>query len=70
MELSERQAEILSRIRRDGKVEVDDLSAEYAVSTQTIRRDLNELCQRGLAARVHGGAKQAASISNVAYEEV
>ena len=69
MELSERQIEILSRIRRDGRVEVDGLAAEFGVTTQTIRRDLNELCARGLAARIHGGARQAASISNVGYEE-
>ncbi len=69
MELSERQVEILSRIRRDGRVEVDALSADFAVTTQTIRRDLNELCERGLAARIHGGARQAATISNVGYEE-
>ena len=56
MHLSERQTEILHRARALGRVEVEALAAEFAVTTQTIRRDLNELSQGGLIARVHGGA--------------
>ena len=41
MELSDRQIDILSRINREGRVDVDDLAGEFAVTTQTIRRDLN-----------------------------
>ena len=57
MELSDRQIDILSRINRDGRVDVDDLAGEFAVTTQTIRRDLNELCTRGLAARIPSNAQ-------------
>ena len=53
MQLSERQTEILHRARADGRVEVEALAADFAVTTQTIRRDLNELSQNGLLARVH-----------------
>ena len=69
MELSDRQIDILSRINREGRVDVDDLAGEFAVTTQTIRRDLNELCTRGLAARIHGGAMPVVSVSNVDYQQ-
>ena len=67
MQLSERQTEILHRARANGRVEVEALAADFAVTTQTIRRDLNELSQNGLLARVHGGAVPAARVANVAY---
>ena len=69
MHLSERQTEILHRARALGRVEVEALAAEFAVTTQTIRRDLNELSQSGLLARVHGGAVPTARVANVAYAE-
>ena len=69
MQISDRQSEILHRARAQGRVEVEALAAEFAVTTQTIRRDLNELSHSGLLARVHGGAVVAARIANVAYAE-
>ena len=41
----------------------------HQVTPQTIRRDLNEMCARGLLARVHGGAVPARGVSNLAYED-
>ena len=67
--ISDRQNDILAAARKDGRVLVDGLAASFAVTPQTIRRDLNELCHRGLLARVHGGAMPANSISNVGYED-
>jgi DeoR family glycerol-3-phosphate regulon repressor len=69
MQLSERQTEILQQARAQGRVEVEALAAAFAVTTQTIRRDLNELSQAGLLARVHGGAVVSARVANVAYAE-
>jgi DeoR family transcriptional regulator, glycerol-3-phosphate regulon repressor len=69
MQLSERQTEILQRARAQGRVEVEALAATFTVTTQTIRRDLNELSQAGLLARVHGGAVASARVANVAYAE-
>lgn len=69
MNLSERQTEILYRARHEGRVEVEALAAAFEVTTQTIRRDLNELSQNGLLARVHGGAVFTARVANVAYAE-
>ena len=69
MTLPSRQSEILAQARTDGRVDVDTLADAFGVTPQTIRRDLNELCQRGLLARVHGGAVPANSVSNVRYED-
>lgn len=69
MEISERQSEILSLARREGRVSVDGLALHFSVTPQTIRRDLGELCGRGLLARVHGGAVPAHSVANTGYAE-
>jgi len=69
MENSPRQLEILATARTRGRVAVDGLAEEFDVTPQTIRRDLNDLCSRGLLARVHGGAVPARSVSNVTYEQ-
>ena len=66
--LSNRQDMILSALNQKGRVLVDDLADRFDVSTQTIRKDLNELCDRGLASRIHGGARAGRSISNVDYQ--
>ena len=67
-DLSARQTEIVSLARTAGKVAVEDLARRYEVSAQTIRKDLNELCDRRLLTRVHGGAIIASGVENIAYE--
>ncbi|MDG4793886.1 DeoR/GlpR family DNA-binding transcription regulator [Micromonospora sp. WMMD1082] len=52
----QRQAAILDRVRATGGVRVGELAAEFQVSDMTIRRDLDLLHERGLLAKVHGGA--------------
>jgi DeoR/GlpR family transcriptional regulator of sugar metabolism len=52
----QRQAAILDRVRVTGGVRVTELAAEFGVSDMTIRRDLEALADRGLLAKVHGGA--------------
>ncbi|MTI44943.1 DeoR family transcriptional regulator [Roseibium hamelinense] len=59
---------ILEIARQNGRVSVDDLSRRFDVSPQTIRKDLNELCERRLLARTHGGALLSSGIENVGYE--
>ncbi len=66
--LSRRQAEIIALLRESGRVSVDDLAAQFVVSPQTIRRDLNEMAEARLIARVHGGAIVASSVQNLAYD--
>lgn len=69
MALNDRQEQILSLLKSEDRVEVDDLASRFAVTTQTIRRDLTELCDRGLATRTHGGARKLVSSASFGYEE-
>jgi len=66
--LSQRQHKILALAKENGKVEVDELSRTFDVSPQTIRKDLNELCDKQLLQRIHGGAIVGSGIENVSYE--
>jgi DeoR family glycerol-3-phosphate regulon repressor len=67
MLLSERQAQIAEMVRQQEAIRVDDLARHFQVTTQTIRRDLSLLCERGLARRVHGGVQRMNLPGNVAY---
>ncbi len=66
--LSVRQSEILRWAMKEGRVEVDSLADSFAVSPQTIRKDLNDLCDRNLLQRVRGGAVAGSSNQNYSYE--
>lgn len=66
--LHPRQAQILALAREQGRVQVDALADTYDVSVQTIRKDLNELCDRKLLQRIHGGALYPSGASNFAYD--
>ena len=52
----ERRLRIAAQLRRDTRVRVEDLVGQFAVSGETIRRDLQVLEERGMARRVYGGA--------------
>ncbi|MEN3310519.1 MAG: hypothetical protein V7603_6721 [Micromonosporaceae bacterium] len=52
----QRQASILERVRRQGGARVADLVRVLGVSDMTVRRDIEVLAERGLVAKVHGGA--------------
>lgn len=52
----ERRKAIVELVKKDGSVQVSMLSSDFAVSEETIRRDLEELEKRGLLVRTHGGA--------------
>lgn len=63
-----RQEEIMDIARQTGRVNVEELAERFGVSSQTIRRDLNKLCEDKLLDRVHGGAMVASSVQNLAYK--
>jgi DeoR family glycerol-3-phosphate regulon repressor len=65
---SSRQKEIVSLARSTGKVSVEELARRYDVSVQTIRKDLNDLCDHRVLTRIHGGAIIASGVENIAYE--
>ena len=52
----ERRREILNRLGVSGKVLVSELSRDFGVTEETIRRDLEKLDAEGLAAKTYGGA--------------
>ncbi|MFJ1747942.1 DeoR/GlpR family DNA-binding transcription regulator [Streptomyces sp. NPDC088116] len=56
MYAEERQQTILEVVRRTGRVRVAGLASRFDITTETVRRDLTLLEQRGLLRRVHGGA--------------
>lgn len=61
----ERQQLIERLIDSDGRVAVVDLAERFGVTTETVRRDLGLLEQRGVIQRVHGGAVAALRVSTV-----
>lgn len=61
----ERLSTLLDLLGQRGKVDVDDLAAELAVSAATIRRDLDHLAEQQLLTRTRGGA---VANNNVAYD--
>src|SRR6185295_19619399 len=63
-----RQQQIIELARATGRVTVDDLAVRFDVTPQTIRKDLNELCDQRLLSRIHGGAVIASGVENVGYE--
>ncbi len=56
MALTERQNEILKRLKENKTAVVSELAKELYVSEATIRRDLTEMKSMGLIERSHGGA--------------
>jgi DeoR/GlpR family transcriptional regulator of sugar metabolism len=53
---TQRRKLILERVLKNGQVAVNELSNEWDLSEDAIRRDLRELARQGLLQRVHGGA--------------
>ncbi len=56
MMAEERRTQILQIVRAEGRARVNELANRFSSSAVTIRNDLNELHQRGLVLRSHGGA--------------
>jgi len=65
---TERHEAILELARAQNRVTVDALAAHFSVSVQTIRKDLNQLCDQRLLTRVHGGATLPSGVENLEYE--
>lgn len=56
---TERQDRIVAELNVDAALRVSDLAKRFTVTTETIRRDLDFLAERGLIARTYGGAASA-----------
>lgn len=68
MFLSPRHSEIMQLAKDQGRVLVDDLANHFQLTPQTIRKDLNDLCDQRLLTRIHGGALFPSGIENLEYE--
>ena len=54
---AERQEQIVQRLTANGTATVGAIARALQVSEMTIRRDLEELAERGIIERVYGGAR-------------
>jgi len=61
---TQRRQAILAQVRERAAVSAEDLSRQFGVSVETIRRDLRRLQERGLLERVYGGATRPAGRSS------
>lgn len=67
--LTERQGLILDHIHATGFATIEALAETFAVSMQTIRRDLIELEQQDLLIRFHGGAGLARNMIRLGHAD-
>jgi DeoR family glycerol-3-phosphate regulon repressor len=67
MQAEERARAIVERVRGDGFQAIEALALQFGVTPQTIRRDVNHLCDRGLLRRRHGGVELPPEGENLAY---
>src|SRR5258708_29834249 len=58
---------ILQELRRNGRVDAEDLSKRLAVNSSTIRRDLERMERQHLVRRIHGGAVPVDTLSYSTY---
>lgn len=67
--LGDRQAAILEAVRANGAASVAELASRFAVTSQTIRRDLRALETRGLLLKGFGGAFASPGVAQHTYNE-
>lgn len=63
----ERRARIAEQVRQDGFVSIEALASRFAMTEQTIRRDVNALCGQGILRRRHGGVELPIERENLPY---
>lgn len=69
MKQSIRQQKIVELVKARGYIGTEELVITFEVTPQTIRRDLNELAERNLILRHHGGAAAPSTVENSDYHE-
>lgn len=63
-----RRAHIAEQVRQDGFASIEKLATLFAVTEQTIRRDVNILCDQGILRRRHGGVELPIERENLPYD--
>ncbi|WP_314154273.1 DeoR/GlpR family transcriptional regulator [Rouxiella badensis] len=69
MKQTQRHDAIVELVRQQSYVSTEELVEHFAVSPQTIRRDLNDLAEQNKIHRHHGGAALPSSSVNAAYND-
>ncbi|MEH3062748.1 MAG: DeoR family transcriptional regulator [Methylobacterium radiotolerans] len=64
-----RRSAIVASVRQRGFVTIEALAAQFGVTVQTIRRDLNELSAEGRLERYRGGGGLPSSVENIDYAD-
>ncbi|GAA4367073.1 DeoR/GlpR family DNA-binding transcription regulator [Nocardioides caricicola] len=65
MYAEERQQAIAQLVIERGRVSVNEIAAQFDVTTETVRRDLSAVERIGLVRRVHGGAVPASALAAI-----
>ena len=66
--MTKRQQLILQLVKKEGLLDIGILADRFQKTPQSIRRDVNLLCERGLLRRVHGGVTLPSSVENSPYD--
>lgn len=64
-----RQALIAEMLKERDFLTVEELAARFEVTTQTIRRDINAMCEHGAARRRHGGLARIDADTNASFRD-
>lgn len=64
-----RQQQLLSLLEKSGYASVEELTTRFAVTSQTIRRDIGDLAAGGRVRRYHGGVALASPIDAQTYRQ-
>lgn len=68
IKINARQQNILARLRQHEDIQIETMAELFQVTTQTVRRDVNQLCKAGYARRVHGGVGLPVQLTNTSYQ--
>lgn len=64
---TDRQRRILAMVQGQRHCDIDALARQFDVAPQTIRRDVNAMCEAGALRRVHGGVELPGPSDNLRY---
>lgn len=68
MRQNHRHQQLVEYVQAAGFVTIEQLSEHFAVTPQTIRRDVNQLAEQNLLSRHHGGAVANSSTANSSHQ--
>ena len=64
-----RKKNLLEFLNKRGYATIEELAQNFAVTPQTMRRDINQLATEGKVQRFHGGVGMPLSTENIIYDE-